>query len=246
MRMHGQTARRGNVMIVVAVMCLLAFIGLSSFDFLTRTDVSTTGNLIRELRATYLAESISAQIESRVNRHPWEERFWWLATRPQPRVPFYLGKSGGHVKIAGDVPENEYDYNGFVQDRDENLREYRIVMEVRYQQHQYTFTWDKKFEESLIGGLNRDTSRLDKQLEEFPPGEQKEEETNTILDRIKAAAESTPTDRVNTEFADLLKRLRTDQAVIQGAAGLPEEPPGEPSMPAPPTIQPPNQNSSGN
>lgn len=230
--MQALRTRRGNVMIVVAVLCLLAFVGISSMDFLTRTDVSTTANLVRELKATYLAESIAAQIEGRANRHPWEKRFWWLEMRPYDD-PLFISKSSGHVKVTGDLPENEYAFIGAVSDVDAKLREYRIVIEVTYQKHRYTFTWDKAYDESFLAGLNRDSSRLDKQFDE-----PYNEDTDGIIKKIKATAEAVPGDRVSSEFAALLEKLKSDERTIQGAKDPQPQPQGEPSLPPPPTIQP--------
>jgi hypothetical protein len=233
--------RRGNVMVVVAVLCLVAFIGIGSMDYLTRADLSSSANLVRELRATYLAESIAAQIEARANRRPWDQRFWFRESLTARTIAnddhaIVFAKGSGHVHIAGDMPEGEYDYAGVVKDRDPGLKEYRIFLEVTLQGHKYVFSWDKRCDETLLGGLNRGGSRLDKQLDSMPDGTGNA--ADAILDDIKTAAEMTPAERLQGNLAQLLEKLRADEQVYQGATEVPLRPSGTPSPPPRPVLSP--------
>lgn len=225
-------------MIVVAVLCMLAFVGISSMDYLTRGDVNSTAAMVRELYATYLAESIAAQIEARVNARPWEQRFWELENQAKGTVgaPLPFSKSSGHLKIAAEgVAEREYDFVGVVKDLSSGgLHDYRIYVEVSVQGSQFSFSWDKRCAESLLTGLNRDASRLDKQLEDTAPDTAP---TDQMLESIKEASNVPGADTISTGYADLLRKLNGDAQLFQGATELPPKP-EEPTPPPPPTYDP--------
>lgn len=232
--------RRGSLILVVMVLALVIGLAVFSFDFMTKTDVTTTVNLVRELQATNLAESIAAQIEARANRHPWELRFWLKeslgggTTTPgaglEPQITF--NKGSGHVRLDRDVlPADSYDFVGVVKDVDPGRREYRIYVEVLLQGESYTFSWDKRYLESLLGGMNADTSRLDKRLEQTPPNARP---TDQLIDKIKASAAAPPPDALDTRFAELLKQLQQDKTIFEGSNSVPPEPTGTPSPPPPP------------
>lgn len=231
-------ARHGNIMIVVAVLCMLAFVGISSMDYLTRGDVSSTAALVRELQATYLAESIAAQIDARVSSRPWEERFWETRNleRGTPGKSYTFEKATGEVKISGEgLPDSEYDFVCVVKDlKSGGLHDYRIYVELNVQGQQFTFSWDKRASESLLTGLNRDASRLDKHLEDVPPDTPP---TDDMLDKIKEASNVPAADAINTDFQKLLENLHSDTQLFQGGTEVPPKP-AEPLPPPAPTYDP--------
>ncbi|MBI4862402.1 MAG: hypothetical protein HY815_19410 [Candidatus Riflebacteria bacterium] len=235
-----KNARSGNLMVLALILALIIFVGVSSMDYLTRADVSATTNLVRELKATYLAESIAAQIESRANRHPWELRFWLIEAQAagtvtpgsgiMPSVTF--NRSTSHVDLSGDAtPSTEYDFVGVVKDVDSGMKDYRIYVEVNYQGTSFTFSWDKRYQESLLGGMNRNTSRLDKQLEETAANTVP---TDQLIDGIKSSAAAPAPGTLSPEFLQLLDTLRTDERTYAGATETPPEPAGSPSPLPPP------------
>lgn len=231
--------RRGNLMLVLTMLAMVIGLAVFSFNFMTKTDVTTTVNLVRELQATNLAESIAAQIESRANRHPWELRFWLKESLGasssgalEPQISF--DKASGHVRLDRDVlPADSYDFVGIVKDVDPGRREYRVYVEVMLQGESYTFSWDKRYVESMLGGMNADTSRLDKRLELTPPNAKP---TDQLIDKIKAVAAAPPPDALDARFAEMLKQLQSDKTIFEGSNGVPPEPTGTPSPPPPPIL----------
>lgn len=238
--------RRGSLMLVMTVLALVIGLAVFSFNFMTRSDVTSTVNLVRELQATNLAESIATQIESRANRHPWELRFWLKESlRGGSSTPgagleaqASFDKGSGHVRLDRDVlPADLYDYVGVVKDVDPGRREYRIYVEVIIQGESYAFSWDKRYLESLLGGMNADTSRLDKRIEQTPPNARP---TDQLIDKIKASAATPPPDALDARFTDMLKALQQDKTIFEGSNSVPAEPSGSPNPPPPLTLGGPN------
>jgi len=216
--------------------------GVSSFFFTTRTDVTTSINLAREITTTYLAESVAAQIESRTNRHPWELRFWLIEAQDAgtvtpgsgilPTVTF--DRSSGHVDLSADaLPGDAYDYTGVVKDLDSGLRTYRIYLEVTLEDEVYSFAWDKRFNQSVLDGMNRENALLDKKLEDVALNSAP---TDQLLDEVKREASAPREDTIQFRFKALLDELRADQESIEGSTTVDPDPAeGEP----PPDPRPP-------
>jgi len=235
---------RGNVLVAGLVLAIVILLAISSLDFLPRSDLSATASLIREMKATCLAESIAAQIESRVNRHPWEKRFWLLEAQRQgtitpgsgvvPQATF--NKSTGHVNLSADtLSAPEYDFVGVVKDVNSGAKEYRIYAEVSYQDAHFTFSWDKRYQDSILGTLNQDLSLLDKQLEEAVANTAP---TDQLLENIKASAQTPSASGLTHAFQRLLEDIQKDEKKLEGVTGAPVEPSGTPSLPQDPS--PPN------
>ena len=230
--------RSGSVLAAAVLLCLLVLMGIASLSFLTSGDVSSSVALARELKATYLAESIATQVEARTSRHPWIDRFWLVEAQEAgtytpgsgigPSVAF--DATTGHVDLSGDTLDSDsYDFTGLVKDLSDSVEEYRIYVEVTHEARLYAFSWDKRYQESLLGGLNRDTTRLDKNLDDLAANGP---ETDQLLDNVKSIAETTPENDIEQQFKDLLDRLREDNDTVETAAGVPPEPEGVPE-PAP-------------
>ena len=236
--------RRGNIMVVVAVLCMIAFVGISSMDYLTRSDMSSTATMVRELYGTYLAEAVAAQVEARVNARPFEQRFWELANQAKgtPGAPYTFGKTTNDLKITMDgVPDSDWDYVGVIKDLNAGLQEYRLYVEVSYQSAHFTFSWDKRCDESLLSGLNRDASRLDKQIDETaPPVDPKDpnDPTGNMLNSIKDASKVPASDQVQLDYQTLLKKLQSDTQMFQGSTEIPAKPSEAPLPPPAPTYDP--------
>lgn len=240
MSLGGARGREGSLFLALSIIALVIGMSVFSFQFLTRTDVTTTVNLVRELQATNLAESIATQIESRANRRPWELRFWLKESLARGSSGAGAGvmaqssfsKASGHVRLAKDVlPADAYEFVGVVKDVDPGRREYRIYVEVALQGETFAFSWDKRHQESLLGGMNADTSRLDKRLEDVAPNSKP---TDQLIDKIKEKAAEPPADAVDQQFAELLRRLETDEKIFEGSTQIPPEPTGIPSPPLSP------------
>lgn len=232
--------RRGSLFMALSILALVIGMSVFSFQLLTRTDVTTTVHLVRELEATNLAESIATQIESLANRKPWELRFWLKEALARGGagpaagvvVQTSFAKGSPHVRLGKDaLPDTAYDFVGVVKDVDAGRREYRIYVEVVLQGESYAFSSDKRHQESLLGGMNADTSRLDKRLEDVAPNSKP---TDQLIDQIKEKAAAPPADGVDQQFGDLLRRLDTDKKIFEGSSQLPPEPTGIPSVPRPP------------
>lgn len=233
--------RRANTLLVALVLSVIMLVGVSAFDFLTRTDVSTTANLIREIEATGLAESIAAQIEARVNRRPWEERFWLREAQARGTVTPGSGLAAsttfdpgsGHVRLEGEVlSRSECGFSGIVKDLDPALREYRVYVELSVHGVPFTFSWDKRYSESLLGGMNRETTQMAKSLDHMPTATNP---ADMVLDDIKARAGLTPVDLIEAQLRDVLESLRKDELAYEGTAGVAPEPTGTPETPPPPS-----------
>ena len=137
-------------------------------------------------------------------------------------------------RVERDVlPADSYDFVGIVKDVDPGRREYRVYVEVMLQGESYTFSWDKRYVESMLGGMNADTSRLDKRLELTPPNAKP---TDQLIDKIKAVAAAPPPDALDARFAEMLKQLQSDKTIFEGSNGVPPEPTGTPSPPPPPIL----------
>lgn len=231
-------------MIVVAVLCMVAFVGISGLDYLTRGDVSSTANLVREVYATYLAESIAAQIEARANAHPWTQRFWFLECQAKGvnlednQIAFFKGSD--HVKILAEgLADSEYDYAGVLKDIKGSIRDYRIYVEVSVQGAQFSFSWDKRSSESLLTGLNRDATRLDKQHEALDPSQ---DPNDTLLENIKETSKVPSADTLTAEYNALLENLAKDTNLIQGGGPEVATTPSSVEPPAAPVYDPANSN----
>ena len=68
--------RQGNMILLATILCMVILAAVTSLSYLTSTDATTSGNLVRELKATALAESIAVMTEARANTGPWSRRFW--------------------------------------------------------------------------------------------------------------------------------------------------------------------------
>lgn len=225
----GRSPRSGSVLIIVAVLSLIIFGALFSLSSLTRTDVATTSNLIEELKATYTAESIVAQIEAQVNSRPWPQRFWlWEAqatgtsTSGTGIVPMLtFDQTTPYVKLTkGSMAQEDFSFVGHVKDLPGTLREYRIYLEVTVENETFAFSWDKRHETSLLAGLNHETTFFDKVLEN---GEDPAGTVDAMLNQVKSDAQAaSPPDGSDAQQKGRLNRLRKDEKSFKARAITPD------------------------
>jgi uncharacterized membrane protein YgcG len=219
----------GNVLFIVAILAFVIFSAMFSLSYLTKTDVSTTGNLLREIQATSLAESIAAQIEAQVNSTPWKDRFWFRAAQGSGSdvTQATFGRTSPFLNLSKDtLPVGDYDFVGIVKDLTSELRQYRIYLEVAVRDDIHAFSWDKRWEQSLLVGLNCDTTQQGKVLEgtvsQAAP-------TDLLIDAIKTEVYAAPPPDGSSQIqVDLLARLRQDEKSLKAIALIPP-----PQAPAP-------------
>lgn len=220
--------RRGNILIIVSVLALVVFAALFGLSYLTRTDVVSSSNLLREITATAIAESISAQIEARTNTHPWADRFWLVDGAPKPELAINRGTR--EIDLSREsFPSSDYDFVGIVKDLPTELREYRIYLEVTVKGEVYAFSWDKRWELSLLAALNRDMTMVGKSYDDVPANTNA---TDTLINTIKDAADTAPPPEPGLSaaapLATKVKRLRKEEKSFKGRAfpGAPANQPG--------------------
>lgn len=225
--MSRSRSRRGNILIIVSVLALVVFAALFSLSYLTRTDVVSSSNLLREITATAIAESIAAQIEARTNTHPWPERFWLPESGPPQAM---IDRSTPEIDLSREsLPAADFEFTGIVKDLPSELREYRIYLEVKVKGETYAFSWDKRWEMSLLAALNRDMTQVGKTYDEVPTNLNA---TDTLIDKIKDDADAAPpADPALSPAAPLaakVKRLRREEKTFKGRAfpGAPARRPG--------------------
>ena len=215
--------RRGNTLIMIGIFGTLIFLAVCSLAFLTRTDTSTTQNLLRELHATYLGESIAAQVEVQVNSRPWNERFWKLSWQVAggTGVPMAsLTRTSKVVDLSGDtLPQGDFDYVGVVKDLQTELRQYRLYLEVTVRGETYTFSWDKRHEQTLLTGLSRDATQVDKVIETDGGATT----NDNLLEGIKVAGnKAPPTDQSTQTQTARRDDLRRDRKSHRARTTLPD------------------------
>ena len=232
--------RRGNLVLFASVLCILIFMALVSLSYLSSTDASTTAHLVRELQATALAESIAVTVEGRVNSGPWIKRFWLeeaLASAPPGAtgvVPLLtFSKTSGHFPSVGEgLVAPDWAYTGVVKDLDTSARVYRIYVEVTIGGEPYTFSWDKRYDESLMGALNRDATIMDKRIDEDASAQ--DAPSDQLIDVIKEEAKQPPADSVEERYKDILGKLHDDEDTVRGATTVASEPDASPEpLPTP-------------
>lgn len=234
--------RAGSVIPVLSLLCLVMLMGVSTLAYMTRTDVVTSLNLVDEFRATHLAESIAIQIEARANRRPWDQRFWLLEAQAAgtlvpgtglvPQITF--DQDSGHVNLTREADLTGITFTGIVKDLDGAFKDYRVYVEVGLEGDRHVFSWDKRYKESLLGSVNRDSSRLGKDLNEVPPGGAGT--TDQLLDAVRESAEAPPENTLQQEYEDLLSQLRQDHEAVENTQTLPPEPLGPPALPPVPDV----------
>lgn len=225
--MSRSRSRRGNILVIVSVLALVVFAALFSLSYLTRTDVVSSSNLLREITATSIAESIAAQIEARTNTHPWPDRFWLPDSGPPERR---IDGATPEIDLSREsFPSADYEFVGIVKDLPTELREYRIYLEVKVKGETYAFSWDKRWEMSMLAAMNRDMTQVGKSYDDVPANLNA---TDTLINTIKEAADTAPpADSSLTQSAPLaakVARLRKDEKTFKGRAfpGAPANRPG--------------------
>lgn len=229
-----QGGRQGNMILLATVLCMMILMAVSSLSYLTSADSTSSGNLVRELKATALAESIAVTAEARANTGPWSRRFWAPLPPPaaDPTQPssaparLIFTRSGAEFATVDSGLESEdYDYIGVVKDTSAALRTYRIYIEVTWQGEPYTFTWDKKYEESLMGAVNRDATLIDKRTEGGGSTAGADDtETDLLINEIKTRANTPVPESVEDENKEMLGRLEADTDTYTSAASVSAEP----------------------
>jgi len=218
----------GNIMFIIASLMAMFFIGVVSVGFLTRTDISTTSNFLRELLATHLAESIATQIEAQTSSRPWKSRFWLLEAQKAGTssgdtgvVPTYSLKKGcPYVNLSKDtLSADEYDFIGVVKDLAAELRAYRIYLEVTLRGETYAFSFDKRWSQTLLSGFNQDGTLVDKPMGLLDGSSLG---TDKFLDNLKAKGQqAVPPDGSNQEQVQRLTNLHQDEKSFKGNAIMP-------------------------
>lgn len=213
---------RGNVLFLVLAVMSIIFIAVFALSFMTRSDASSTSNLLRELLGTQLAESIATQVEAQVNTKPWSRRFWLIEAQKAGTyvegtgvVPTYtINKGSPYINLSLDsMPASEYDFVGVVKDcvdpeAEVPPQDYRIYLEVTMQGYTYAFTWDKRWSQSIMVGLNRDTTLVDKALGDL---ESAPTATDSLVDNIKIDVLAAPqADGSGAAQTSLISKLRRD------------------------------------
>jgi hypothetical protein len=219
--------RRGSVLVLVVFVAMVVSTALFALNFMTKTDASTTAKLLREMTATTMAESIAAQIEARVNTHPWGERFWLDATPganpPQVRV----GRDSPFLDLSRDaLPLSDFEVAGIVKDLPGELREYRVYLEVGYRGETFAFSWDKRWDKTLLMGLGQGT--LDVSLD-GPDAAQGA--SDALIETIKTQVETAGAPDATPAQRDALKDLRRDEPSFKATAITPG-PAKQPALPA--------------
>lgn len=224
-------------MILVALfLCMIMMLGASTLFFTTKTDVQTSVNIAREIRATYLAESIATQIEARAIRTLWALRFWSVesleAGSTEPQITF--DQSSGHVDLSKDSFPGGFQFHGIVKDLDSALKTYRIYVEIVLDGETFSYAWDKQYQEGVLEGLNRDSSLFDKKLENLTQGAAP---TDQFLDEVKDTALAPQENTVQYQFRQLLEKLKDDSDAFEAAGTVTANPDGgePPPKPIPPT-----------
>lgn len=210
--------RRGNILVLVCILSVVIFVSLFALGFLTKTDVRTSSNLLREILATSLAESIATQMEAQANSKPWADRFW-LDPAVAPPALMTFDRSCSYVNLSKEsVSASDYDFAGVIKDLPSELREYRIFISVTLKNETYNFTWDKRWEMALLTGLNRDTTMMDKTLEQAPATESA---VDALINDIKQKVEAAPPpDRSPQAQRTRIKALRKDEKSFKATAEL--------------------------
>lgn len=234
----GPEARRGNILVIVLILAMVIMTGVFSLSFLTKTDVSTTSILLRELQATYLAESVAVQVAARVNSMPWHYRFWYIDALAKGTIVDGTGVSAsmtfdentGVANLSGDsLPPGEYTYMGVVKDLPSTLREYRLYLEVVVDGELYAFSWDKRYDMALLASLNHDTTMVDKIVDSLNPAP---DPADKLIEVIKTEAEEAPPpEAVNQNQITKLAGLREDEKSFKARALTPD-PTNGPTVPS--------------
>ena len=216
---------------MVGIFGTLIFMAIWSLGFLTKTDASTTQNLLRELHATYLAESIAAQVDAQVNTNPWNQRFWFVASLAagSTGTPMAtINKSSPFINLSGEtLPPAEFDFTGVIKDLPDELRQYRLYLEVTVRGETYSFSWDKRHEQTLLSGLAHDNTEMDKVVEIPSPVSA----TDNLIDGIKTEEIKAPaTDNSGAGQKVRVSGLRRDRRSHRARTLLPD-PKGAPSDP---------------
>lgn len=229
------------MLLVALFLCMIMMLGASTLFFTTKTDVETSVNLAREIRATYLAESIASQVEARTIRTLWALRFWSVealaAGSATNQITF--DQDSGHVDLSMDSFPGGYQFRGIVKDLDPALKTYRVYVEVTLDGENFSFAWDKMYQEGVLEGLNRDASLFDKKLENQAQGTVP---TDQFLDEVKETAAEEVVNSLQTQFQQKLRDLKLDADAFEGAGTVATDPAGAvaPIPPVPPqTIDPP-------
>lgn len=217
--------RRGNVLLIVSILGLVLFGAVFSLGFLTKTDVTSSSNMLRESLATNVAESVAAQMEAQVNTRPWHQRFWFLEAQARgeadPAHPLPFDKTTPYVNLSKDsLPLAEIEFTGVIKDLPGELRQYRLYLEVVVKGEGYAFSWDKQWEQSLLAGMNRDSTQVDKPLD---AGNGSTAPTDELIEGIKKRVEEAPPpDQSGSNQTDRLKRLRENEANFDAATVDPD------------------------
>lgn len=221
------------MILLATILCMVILAAVTSLSYLTSTDATTSGNLVRELKATALAESIAVMTEARANTGPWSRRFWApvppAASDPSPDAAARLvfSRSGGELASAGVGLENEdYDYVGVIKDTNASLHTYRIYVEVTWQGELFSFTWDKRYEESLMGSVNRDATLFDKRVEGAGGPSTDSTETDLLIEQIKQRARTPVPNSVEDQNKAILSKLSSDSDTYVSAISVAAEPIG--------------------
>lgn len=217
--MTGLSSRRGNILVLVCILAAVVFVSLFAVGFLTKTDVRTSSNLLREILATSLAESIATQMEAQANSRPWVERFWLEAVGPdETSMPF--DRSCTYINLKNEsVSPSDYEFAGIIKDLSAELREYRIFLSVTLKDETYNFTFDKRWEMALLTGLNRDTTMMDKALE--LTGTPTEAGVDGLIDQIKEKVDlAPPPDKSPQAQRTRIKDLRKDEKKFKASVEL--------------------------
>ena len=229
-------SRRGNVILIISILGLLIMGAIFSLGYLTKTDVSTSSNMLRESLATNIAESVAAQIEAQVTIRPWGERFWLLeaqAAGAADGIPPFLAfdSSTPYVNLSKDtLPADQYDFTGVVKDLPGELRQYRLYLEVTVKGETYAFSWDKQWDQSLLTGMNRDSTQVDKPVD---AGTGSTMPTDQLIDGIKKrVTDAPPPDNSGTSQTARLKALRSDEPGFASTTIAPD--PKAPTLPPAP------------
>lgn len=241
--MRTRRARRGNLILLATVLCLMILMAVFSLSYMTSSDATISGHLVHELQATALAESLAVTIEARVNSGPWMKRFWLTesaAANPQaPDGPGVLPlltftQASGLFPTVGEGLEGlEWGYTGVVKDTDPDSHSYRIYVEVTLAGERHTFSWDKRYDESLMGAVNRDATVMDKRLEQDAPVDAPtaNDPADQLIESIKTKSKEPQPDSQEDRFKGILTKLEGDQQTFEGAATVASEPAAAPELP---------------
>jgi hypothetical protein len=216
--------RRGNVLVLVAILAFIAMLALFSVGFMSKTDIASTGHFLRELLATHLCESVAAQIEAQVNSSPWFQRFWLVEAQakfgPAAKPKWSFDKTLPYIDLSGDsLPTDEYTLTGVVKDLPGELRQYRIYLECTLRGETYAFSWDKRWEQTLMTGLNRESTELDKPIDAGAVGGR----TDELIDSIKETVAKAPEPEGNNPTQEQrLDDLRDDEKSFDVTATVPD------------------------